>query len=520
MAIVRKKITAAQFPTTHFPNEEKKAPEYSGFSLENNQDSMLLIDPDEAEGGSTHFLNEEKDTKETRRMNANVKTQAAKRVKADADLDTDSFSGTDPDMSSPEADPDLFTGADPDSGVKAGSAEGDEQFLDNDVDPAEGYLTVGEFDEEEEGDEDEMEEVNAADELEHGFTPQSLLDTDNDDEGGSTHFKNDEEDTPESRRMNAALDEDDEADEENDWGAEEDGKEYSAATEDDMPVVDIDAMDDKDSEDVVFASIGLRVHAIKANRIIASLGKKQAIKAGHGEHYMSDQFQDVVGVEMAKHGLRAGLKSMGFSLATVNVGRTEVLNKRVEAKVKSVTAAVRRTSQAATSALDQCLAIAAVGINRQYFKDTKNELRAALEDELAAAGVRGASKLVRSVFASHGVTYAKAIVTLATKLQAMPESARNTFAEALDMTSDEGMDDDQNLYGDSASPDFQAMYTAEAEDDGEFADEFEDEIESPSTVHAALSRPLQKTRTQTKASSHSLTAKAILNGDAPFFTYL
>src|SRR6202008_2039930 len=116
---------------------------------------------------------------------------------------------------------------------------------------------------------------------------------------------------------------------------------------------------------------------------------------------------------------------------------TEVVNRRVDAKVKQVTAAVRRTSQSAREATEQCMAIAAVGINRQFFKDTHNELRAALEEELQAAGVRGATKLVRHVFASKGVAYAKAIVTLATKLQAMPESTRNQFAEALDMTSEE-----------------------------------------------------------------------------------
>jgi hypothetical protein len=249
------------------------------------------------------------------------------------------------------------------------------------------------------------------------------------------------------------------------------------------------------------------------------MNKKTAVAAGHGDVYLSEQFQEVVGVEMAKHGLRAGLKSMGFRMSTVNVAKAELINKRVEAKVKQVTAAVRRTSHAQSEAFEQCAAIAAVGINRQYFKDTHNELRAALEEELQAAGVRGATKLVRNIFASKGVAYAKAIVTLATKLQAMPEATRNQFAAALDMTSegDEGGGfGDEGLYGDSSSPDFQAMYTAESEDDGEFADEFEDEVESPSTVHAALSRPLKKLNVNASKTGYSVTAAAILSGDAPW----
>lgn len=522
MAIMRKKVLAATnegAPSTHFKNETTFKPEDSDQAMLNHQEANTLIDPEENVGGSTHFLNEQKDTKETRRQNASVKTTAKsgkRKVRADADMDTDSFSGSDPDMSS-GSDPDQFTGEDPDSGVlEAHDMNDDPQALPNDIDPAEGYLTVGEFDD------DEDTEVNAADEVEHAFAPQSLLDVDNDDEGGSTHFKNLEEDTPESRRQNASVDEEEEEEDEmDDWGAEEGGHStYEASTKvkaDEMPVVDIDDTDDKESEDVVFASIGLRVHAIKANRIIASLGKKAATIAGHGDVYMSDQFQDVVGVEMAKHGLRAGLKGMGFTLATVNVAKAELVNKRVEAKVKQVTAAVRRTSHAQTEAFEQCAAIAAVGINRQYFKDTRNELRAALEEELQAAGVRGATKLVRRVFASKGVDYAKAIVTLATKLQAMPEATRNTFAEALDMTSDGEQEiDDTSMYGDSSSPDFQAMYTAEAEDDSEFADEFEDEIESPSTVHAALSRPLKKMNISASKTGYSVSAAAILSGDAPF----
>lgn len=525
MAIVRKKVVAGieGAPSTHFPNETTMKPDYSGQEMLNHQKWNTLLDPEDIdEGGSTHFLNLEKDTKETRRMNASA-IQAAKasngkkKVKADVDLETDEFApGGGFEEDEPEGEHTLES--------DAGSAEENKQFMDNSEDPAEGYLTVGEFDDEEEEPEDDedLEEVSAAEEeLEQPFAPQSLLETEEDREPGSTHFKNLEQDTPESRRMNAAAENDEEEEDlEDDWGTADEGSDvYKAAAEgDEMPVVDIDEMDDKDSEDVVFASIGVRVHAIKANRIIASMGKKMAVQAGHGDHYMSDQFQDVVGVEMAKHGLRAGLTSMGFKLATVNVARAETVNRRVDAKVKQVTAAVRRTNQSAREATEQCMAIAAVGINRQYFKDTHNELRAALEEEMQAAGVRGATKLIRRVFASKGVSYAKAIVTLATKLQAMPEATRNQFAEALDMTSDEPEElSDESMYGDSSSPDFQAMYTAEAEDD-EFADEFEDETESPTTIHAALARPLQKQKQQISASKtgYSVTAAAILSGDAPF----
>ncbi|MGF3976656.1 hypothetical protein, partial [Staphylococcus aureus] len=158
-------------------------------------------------------------------------------------------------------------------------------------------------------------------------------------------------------------------------------------------------------DDVVFANTGNgTVLALKGKRVIASMDKRAAIKAGAQDMYQSENYAEVTQHEMGRQGLRAGLKSMGFVLATVNVGKAEVLNKRVEAKAKKLTAGLRAVAAEQDESMEQCLAIAAVGINRAgYFKDVRNELRAALEDEFAAAGVRNADKLIRRVFASHGV---------------------------------------------------------------------------------------------------------------------
>jgi hypothetical protein len=367
----------------------------------------------------------------------------------------------------------------------------------NDEDPAAGYLTTGSDAEFEEEDEPEFEDN-------FGATPQSLLEVDEDwdeEPAGVTAEFGDEEESPEEEEE----EEDDEDEEEVD---------AHVATADSMDLVDVDGTED-DGDDVQFATAGLRVHAMKGNRIVATLSKKSAVAAGYADEYLSDEFQDVVGVEMAKHGLRAGLKNMGFVMAKVNITANNVVNKRVETQTQKVTAAIRRNSAATQASLKQCLAIAAVGINRSYFKDTRNELRAALEDELAAAGVRGASKMVRRVFAKNGVDYAKAILTLANKLSEMPEVTRNAFASALDLTNDGETDveDDDDLFGDDASPDFQAETTGGADD--EFDEETEDEMDTPNTVQAALANPQHRV---VKASKkvHSVSASAVLNGDVPF----
>lgn len=516
----KKKVVAKQESTSlHFPNETTKKPDENGQEVLNNQDPMMLTDPDEEEGGSTHFNNLEKYNQKSNRMNGGKTTAAQKSAKAAAlpkkaksvkagiaEDDADGLS--DPDFPDVEDDEDATFGeGDEDSGVDAATEEvemqecpepglQDTQHFDNDIDPTDGYLTVGEVDDILEVDDDD--DVSD-EELEVGDNPQSLLEID--DEGGGVFGTFDDEDEDEFIE-----------------------EEEEVAGVDDMSILDVDGTDDE-GDDAVFATVGTSLKVIKGNRIIASMGKKVAAKAGNDDVYLSDQFQEATFVEMKKHGLRAGLKNMGFVLASVNVGGQDVLNRRVDAKAQKMTAAVRRATQASTDALEQSLAIAAVGINRQYFTDSRNALRAALEEELTAAGVRGATRLVRSVFASHGIEYAKDILTLGQKLAAMPEETRNSYASALDLVSAsaEDMDDSDQLFGDESGPDFQSEF-AGGNADSEFDDELEHVVESPSTVHAALLRPLQPYRGKqsTVASSQSIakgkisvTAAQILQGKRP-----
>jgi hypothetical protein len=576
----KKRILAAEskdFPraTTHFDNDTTKPVEESGQAVKNQQEwNDILIDPDDTNYGNTHFRNEDDKpddkskgnppvtakrahtaatTKESKRIDALL---AANRLTA-SDLREDDFgaaeytkdgvpsagedknatfpaggvnSGTgtkasakakkkvkaaETQMEDPEADEEMEICGSEENCDDQGS-QADTHFPNGDTkEPTDGYLTVGELEDMEEdsefddADEDELEAGVADLEEPAGQAPQqSLLDATDEYEdelhADLTEFEHDE----------AEPHAEGEPEEVEDEALGDEGPEL--ATADEMDLVDVDGEDDE-GDDVVFASIGLSLKAIKGNRIIASLGKKRAIKAGVGDEYLSDEFSVATSAEMAKHGMRAGLAKQGFAMAKVNVARNETLNRRVELKAKQVTAAVRRNQASSNEALGQCLAIAAVGINRQYFKDTRNELRAALEDELEAAGVRQASRLVRRVFASKGIDYAKSILTLANKLVNMPEETRNAFASALDMTTgelDEGEDED--TFGDSSVPDFQGDDGMDDEVEGgddDFVDTFEEEESAPETIHAALRSPARNIRkTSVNAGTYSPTAQAILSG--------
>ena len=268
------------------------------------------------------------------------------------------------------------------------------------------------------------------------------------------------------------------------------------AGDEDVNLIDADALDDNVEEDsLAFASIGASVHVIHANRIIASMGPRSARKAGMSDVYLEPQFHDVVAANITEKGLRKGLVQSGFLLAKVKVTAksslvSSVVQRKVEAKVQQhVQAAVKKEK-----AMEQSLAIAAVGINRRFFKDVRNSLAANLEEELRTAGVRGASRLVQAAFSRYGVDYAKSILTLANKLSAMPESVRNHYVQALDMTEDSD-------FGTEVESDFDT----EAEDDG--MEDF-----GGNTVAAALERPLRKNVGVLLSAGITPQATAILSG--------
>jgi hypothetical protein len=510
------KVVAAEGPgsSLHFPNETTKPELKSDAGINNNFSSERLIDPDdidpvnlhsEIEGGKAQKSPD--GIKPTTNQPAGAKQQAsAKKAKVKAAED-DCLPNDSHNIST----------------------------LDNDIDPTEGYDL--EASEEDDADEDTAKEADdVLDEVNSGAE-----DIDEDDE--AEWEDGDEEDVEAS---DADLDVPNapanmlEADEmEEQWDAEppvEEGDDLTDSMEDlgeedavgedlgeaddvdTMNLVDVDEVADDDVEDMAFASLKAKVLVLKNDRVIAKLTRKSAVKAGVEDEMHSDEFQDTVEAECKRYGLRAGLKNMGFKLETVNFAKASVTNKRVEAKVKAATAAVRRTFSQKDNSMEHCMALAAVGHNRNLWSDTPNALRAGMENALTALGVSGAPKIVRSVFAKHGVEYAQQVVTLAQRLAVQPEAARNAVASMLDMTNPEGPEeaDVEDLgegdadFVDATDEGFDSL----GADDAEFEAE---EIDSTSVTAALASagRQYKGALLTPKQTGTSVTARAVLNGDAP-----
>lgn len=546
------KVEAAEGPGSklHFKNETTEPDLKGDAGLNNNFSPERLIDPDDIEPTNLHSETQGGKSQKpfpgmapTTNQPAGAKQQAsAKKLKAAEDdclpndshnvatlpNDVDPAEGYDLEASD---DGDAFTAKDPDAFM---DADDPNSYEDTGKDAAEVVREVNSSDlefEEEGEDEDGDEGLDGDDEAEGGFGD------DDDDEVDASETDLDVPNAPanmlEADEMEEPWDAEDPIEPEDaltdaleDMGAEEETAEDLDVPEsgdddiDEMNLVDVDDMADDDVEDMAFASLGASVLVIKKDRVIAKLTRKSAVKAGVEDEMHSEEFQETVEAECKRYGLRAGLQSMGFRMSKVNFAKANVTNKRVEAKVKAATAAVRRTFAQKDNSMEHCMALAAVGHNRNLWNDTPNALRAGMENALTAIGVTSASKIVRKVFAAHGVEYAQQVVTLAQRLAAQPESARNAVAAMLDMTNPEGPEeaDAEDVGTDDA--DF-----VDADDGGEDFDDlgmddaqFEAEEIDSTSVTAALStagRTYKGALLTPKQTGTSVTARSVLVGDAP-----
>lgn len=258
----------------------------------------------------------------------------------------------------------------------------------------------------------------------------------------------------------------------------------------DYSLVDVDCIaDDIDCNELVFASFNGAKHVIHSNRIIASLTAEAAEVNEVSDVYLDDDFDEAVMSEVECKGLRAGLRSMGFTLASVKIKAS----KQVSAGVAKATADFKAKAIEAEAKQKEIMtvsyALAAVGLNRNMFKDHQNTLRSELTARLEAAGVRHASRMVKAAFNEFGVAYANTLMTVASDIAKLPEETRAGLMAQLDMTNepDEELMADPNLYGDPVT--------------GEDQDEEDVAVDS---IEAALRNPIKASKVQVSASNKKL----------------
>ena len=209
-------------------------------------------------------------------------------------------------------------------------------------------------------------------------------------------------------------------------------------------LVDVDGVKDSVS-DVVFASLGKTKLAIHANRVIATMDEDAAKQVSADDIYLEDEYDEATLAEIEKSGLRAGLRRMGYNLASVQLKSDAQVNAQVASLTASAKADMKAKIEARDKVMKDSLILAAVGLNRNIFKDYENSLRNELVASLQNAGVRNASRMVRAAFEK-----------IASDIADLPEETREGLASQLDMTmeaEEDVVESDPNVFGDPVTGD-------------------------------------------------------------------
>jgi hypothetical protein len=126
---------------------------------------------------------------------------------------------------------------------------------------------------------------------------------------------------------------------------------------------------------------------------------------------------------------------MGFKPFNVSVKIKDSISKLVASQVKEAVLASETTSDEKVKEYDDrllaALSTAAIGINRGFFKNLSNPVKAALWNSLSAAGVRNPEVLIDNVFSAQADSYHKVLFDKAREIVAKPVEIQNELTAAV-----------------------------------------------------------------------------------------
>lgn len=133
-----------------------------------------------------------------------------------------------------------------------------------------------------------------------------------------------------------------------------------------------------------------------------------------------------------KDGLtKATADAYGLVPMILKVKASEVIEKAVEDQLSTMEETNEQKREEADQAYEQSIGIAAVGINRNVFADTKNVLAEELIDKFEEMGVDDAREVVESCFMNCGEDYIRSILAKANEYKTKPTEVRNEIAATV-----------------------------------------------------------------------------------------
>ncbi len=263
---------------------------------------------------------------------------------------------------------------------------------------------------------------------------------------------------------------------------------------DEMTVDLSEGVDEED--DIEFASLNKDVVCLKSKQVIAYLSPSESNKNSDVMHTAA--FEDALNHTLKNQGLKKVLSTYGFKANTVVVKLPKIVAAKVASEGKTQSDQVVAKLNSVASDFEQSVMIAALGLSRNFFKGRSDPVKAALLTELATLGVKNPSRVIDGVFAAHGASQVKEIISLAKELASKDIEARNGLSDAMDLTK---------------YVNYKAQQTSSEQDDQETDEEETDDTEEVASFATVVDIP-EKRRS---ASLYKSPALASIMGDQPLF---
>lgn len=155
----------------------------------------------------------------------------------------------------------------------------------------------------------------------------------------------------------------------------------------------------------------------------------------HKDIFHQPVFAEAVLASAKVNGISKALKDMGFKPFMANLSVRDNVNKLVASEIEKTKEELSKENAEKQADYDNrllaALSTAAIGINRGFFRNLSNPIKASLWNSLSAVGVRNPEALIDSVFMSQSDSYHKTLFEKAKEIVSKPLEIQNELAKAV-----------------------------------------------------------------------------------------
>ncbi len=181
------------------------------------------------------------------------------------------------------------------------------------------------------------------------------------------------------------------------------------------------------------AMVGESMYAMLQGVHVATLARETAGENADVIHTAA--FARAVKQSVQTAGFKPTMKQFGFKAVMLKFPQDKVNAAVVEKRVKETAGKYSERAAEIREDFEQCVALAASGLNRNFFTKRQNVLKKGFQSALAAAGVHSPERLVAGVFDRYGDDYHRELFAVASDLMSKSVEVRNELAAAIQQVS-------------------------------------------------------------------------------------